>query len=142
MPQPHGAGLAAGDAADRGLGGGGLAENDLRAGEQFGAGAGQGDLAGGAGGRRISSLSVGAAMCSSSAARPKCLSGYRHDVELRQLEAFGAVATELLPAGRMRRAWPNSAFASCLFFGSGHGVRLAASVAGTPAAAGLGGDTR
>src|SRR5215471_15016949 len=27
-------------------------------------------------------------------------------------------------------AWPNSAFASCPFFGSGHGVRLAALVAG------------
>jgi hypothetical protein len=37
---------------------------------------------------------------------------------LCQLEAFGAVAAELLPAGRMKRAWPNSAFASCLFSAS------------------------
>jgi hypothetical protein len=91
--------------------------------------------------RRISSLSVGAAMCSSSAAGPKWLSRYRHDVGLRRLEAFGAVGTELVPAGRMKRAWPKSESASCLFFGSGHGVRLAVSVAGT-LAAGLGGDTR
>ena len=47
--QPHGACLAAGDAADRGLGGGGLVEDDLGAGEQFGAGAGQDDLTGAAG---------------------------------------------------------------------------------------------
>src|SRR6185437_9168416 len=50
--QPHGAFLAVGDAADRGLGGGGLVEDDLRAGEQFRAGTGQGDLAGGAGEQR------------------------------------------------------------------------------------------
>src|SRR5216683_5170414 len=30
-------------------------------------------------------------------------------------------------------AWPKSAFASCLFFGCGHGVRLAASTADTSA---------
>jgi hypothetical protein len=47
--QPHGACLAASDAAYRGLGRGDLVEDDLRAGEQFGAGAGDGDLAGGAG---------------------------------------------------------------------------------------------
>ena len=39
-------------------------------------------------------------------------------------------------------AWPKSAFASCLFFGCGHGVTLTASVAGTPAAAGPRGGTR
>ena len=50
--QPDGAFLAVGDAADRGLGSGSLVENDLRAGEQFGAGARQGDLTGGAGEQR------------------------------------------------------------------------------------------
>jgi hypothetical protein len=38
--QPHGACLAASDAADRGLGGGDLVESDFRAGEQFGTCAG------------------------------------------------------------------------------------------------------
>ena len=47
--QPHGACLAAGDAAHGGLGGGDLVENDRRAGEQFGTGAGDGNPAGGAG---------------------------------------------------------------------------------------------
>src|SRR5258708_7577618 len=47
--QPHGACLAASDAPYSGPGGGDLVENDLRAGEQFGAGAGDGNLAGGAG---------------------------------------------------------------------------------------------
>jgi len=36
--QPHGACLAAGDAAHGGLGGGDLVENDVRAGEQLGGG--------------------------------------------------------------------------------------------------------
>jgi hypothetical protein len=35
--------------------------------------------------------------------------GYRHDVELGQLEAFAEVPAELLPAGCMKRARPNSA---------------------------------
>ena len=47
--QPHGACLAASDAAYSGLGGGDLVENDLRAGEQFGAGAGDGNPPGRAG---------------------------------------------------------------------------------------------
>jgi hypothetical protein len=41
-------------------------------------------------------------------------------VELRQFEAFGAVAAEPLSAGRMKRAWPDRAFATCLFLGSVH----------------------
>ena len=59
--QPDGARLAVGDAADGGLGGGGLVEDDLGAGEQFGAGAGQGDLAGGAGEQRRAQFALQAA---------------------------------------------------------------------------------
>src|SRR5215470_8211375 len=59
--QPHGAFLAVGDASDRGLGGGGLVENDLRTGEQFGAGAGQGDLTGGTGEQRGTQFALQAA---------------------------------------------------------------------------------
>jgi hypothetical protein len=75
---------------------------------------------------------------SSSAARRRCRAGYRPGVGLRQVEAFGAVAAELLPAGRMKRARRNSAFASFLFFGSVQGVRLTASMTGAPSAAGPG----
>jgi hypothetical protein len=75
--------------------------------------------------------------------------GYCHErFELTQLHSL-TVPPGRLAAGRMKcawrldcSAWPNSAFASCPFFGSGQGVRLATLVAGAPAAAGLRGDTR
>jgi hypothetical protein len=81
--QPHGACLAVGDAAGGGLGGGDLVENDRRAGEQFGTALVRATrrvvrvnsgVPSSRSRRRISSLSVGAARCSRSAARPKCSS--------------------------------------------------------------------
>jgi hypothetical protein len=56
--QPHGARLPAGDAVHGGLRRGDLVEDDLRAAEQFGAGAGEGHPAGGAGKQRRAQLTL------------------------------------------------------------------------------------
>jgi hypothetical protein len=156
--QPDAACLAASDAADCGLGGGNLVEDDFRAGEQFGAGAGDGNPAGGAGEERCAEFALEAADQFAERRRgdvqplggpPEVqFGGYGHErFELTQLHML--TVPRPLAADRMRcawpqdcSAWPKSAFASCLFFGCGHGVMLTASVAGTPAAAGPRGGTR